>query len=316
MKKRYPRSSIRHLTPWIVSLTLLLLSGLWVSSCKTMETVSEIGTSAAAKVGFISHGQKRALDRSAKAVAKTFEDITPEQEYYIGRTVSAMIIDQYGVYNSKVATGYINRLGQTLARYSDKPETFGGYHFLVIDTDEINAFAAPGGFIFISKGMVRCCKTEENLAAVLAHEIGHVQNRDGLRAISTGRITEALTVVAEETVKSTTDIQTGKLTNIFAGSIKDIMSTLVMNGYSRKQEYQSDESAVMILKRTGYNPRALAHMLQEMQKRLKPGGPDFAKTHPRPEDRTKEIEPLLKDIPDTPAPSVQRNRFKRAVGRI
>jgi len=295
---------------------LMGVAGLFYIGCKTMDTVSELGTAAAAKAGLITHGQKRSLERSAKAISKTFEDITPEQEYYIGRTVGAMIIDRYGVYENEAATKYINVLGQTIAQFSNSPETFGGYHFLIINTDEVNAFAAPGGFIFVSKGMIRCCMNEDDLAAVLAHEIGHVQNKDGLRAISAGRITEALTIVGEETVKTTAGVGAGKLTEIFAGSIKDIVSTLVVNGYSRKQEYEADAAAVQILNRVGYTSYALVNMLSEMERQIKPDGLDFAKTHPRPEDRIKEIQPLVKEISDTPVPVVRQDRFQNAIGNI
>jgi predicted Zn-dependent protease len=85
--------------------------------------------------------------KSYQAVSKSFEDITPQQEYYIGRTVGARILQKYKPYDNPAANRYVNTLGQTLAQASDLPETYGGYHFLIQDSDEINAFAAPGGFI-------------------------------------------------------------------------------------------------------------------------------------------------------------------------
>ena len=91
--------------------------------------------------------------RASKAVAKTFEDITPEQEYYIGRTIGAVILDKYKPYDDKKATMYVNTLGQTLAQASDLPETFGGYHFLIQDSmrsthwpHPAGSFLSPGGF--------------------------------------------------------------------------------------------------------------------------------------------------------------------------
>ena len=90
----------------------------------------------------------------------------------------------------------------TLSKTSDLPETFGGYHFLILDSDEINAFAAPGGFIFVTRGLLRCCKHEDAAAAVLAHEIGHVELRHGLQAIKKSRITTALTTLGIAGVKT------------------------------------------------------------------------------------------------------------------
>ncbi len=74
-------------------------------------------------------------------------------------------------------------LGQSLVIFSDRPETFGGYHFLLLDSNEINAFAAPGGLILVTRGMLQCCANEDELAAVLAHEIAHVEKKHGLTAI-------------------------------------------------------------------------------------------------------------------------------------
>lgn len=258
----------------------------------------------------------KAITRAAPAVAKTFQDITPEQEYYIGRAVGATIVSKYKPYNSARANHYLNILGQTLAQASDNPETFGGYHFLILDTDEVNAFAAPGGLIFVSRGMLRCCKSEDAVASVLAHEIGHIQNHHGLSAIQKGRITTALAILATESVKAFGRSELAKLTEAFEGSIHDITTTLVNNGYSRELERQADAAAVLILQRVGYNPSALVEMLEEMKNYLKPGGLDFAKTHPSPDSRIEDIKKLIGAYhPTSPIPARQA-RFTRTVGNI
>lgn len=165
-------------------------------------TVAEMATTIGQQAGVLTPGQSESINRTAQAVEKTFKDITPEQEYYIGRSVAATVLNAYKPFDRDAANEYLNLLGQTLAQASDKPETFGGWHFLILDTDEINAFSAPGGLVMISKGMIRCCKTEDALAAVLAHEIGHVQNQHGLKAIKKGRLTSALTILAVEGAKN------------------------------------------------------------------------------------------------------------------
>jgi predicted Zn-dependent protease len=257
-----------------------------------------------------------AISRAAPAVAKTFKDITPEQEYYIGRAVSATILNKYRPYTNTYANFYVNLLGQTLAQASDKPETFGGYHFLILDTNEINAFAAPGGLIFVSRGLLRCCKNEDAVAAVLAHEIGHVVHQHGLRAIKTGRLTTALTILATESIKTFGGKELATLTEAFEGSITDITTTLMNNGYSRGCESEADIAAVTILQRVGYNPKALTEMLEEMKKHLKPGGLDFAKTHPSPESRIKDVEKLIGASLPTSAPPARQARFTKALGTI
>jgi predicted Zn-dependent protease len=253
--------------------------------------------------------------KSYQAVSKSFEDITPQQEYYIGRTVGARILQKYKPYDNPAANRYVNTLGQTLAQASDLPETYGGYHFLIQDSDEINAFAAPGGFIFVTRGILRCCQHEDAVAAVLAHEIGHVQSHHGLQAINKSRVTDALTTLAVEGTKTFGNEELASLTQTFEDSISDITSTLVVNGYSRAFEYQADSGAVNILYRTGYNPSGLVDMLNVMDQRLKSGGNDFVKTHPSPTKRISEIETFL-TYSKVQSPVPRQARFKRALGAI
>lgn len=293
-----------------------LLAGLaGGSGCASMEQVAQVGTSVAQSQGVVTGEQAKSIIRSTTAIAKTLEDFTPEQEYYIGRSVGAVVVNRYKPYPKDQANSYLNLLGQTLAQASDRPETFGGYHFLILDSDEINAFAAPGGLIFVSRGMLRCCRSEDAVAAVLAHEIAHIQHRHGIQSIEKSRQTQALTVLAAEGAKTFGKKELADLTKTFEGSINDITSTLINNGYSRSFEQEADASAVRILSRVGYDPNALVAMLREMGKRLKPGGLDFAKTHPSPGSRIDDIESLVGRASLTEPPA-RHERFLRAVGNI
>lgn len=243
----------------------------------------------------ISKGIDTAI-KSSEVIARTFEDFSPSQEHYIGRTVGAMVLQKYRSHDDPDATRYINELGQTLAQASDRPETYAGYHFLILDSDEVNAFAAPGGLIFVTRGLIRCCPNEDALAAVLAHEIGHVQLKHGLQSIHQSRVTSAFTFLGVEGARTYGRSEVANLANIFGDTITDITSTLINNGYSRAFELEADRAAVSIMKRVGYDPNGLVAMLQGMKARLRPGGPDFAKTHPAPDDRIAAIEqsPLAK----------------------
>ncbi len=297
--------------PLTCGFLVILVSALAVGGCKTLESMGELGGQVGKATGVMTDEQAESLGRATKAVAKTFADITPEQEYYIGRAVAATILHVYSPYDNKEATRYLNLLGQTLAAASDKPETYGGYHFLILDSDEINAFAAPGGLIFVSRGMLRLCRDEDDLAAVLAHEIGHVQNQHGLKAIKSGRLTSALTILAAEGARSFGGKELAELTDAFEGSIGDITSTMMNSGYARSAEREADATAIVIVKRVGYNPNGLVEMLMEMKKQLKPGGLDFAKTHPDPNDRIKDIEEIIGRYTVVSAPQPRQDRFER-----
>jgi len=285
----------------------------FISGCKTLDTLAQSGPSF--QIGDVVVDTK-AIAKETQVVTKSFEDITPEQEYYIGRTVGAMILQKYPPYSNPAAEGYINVMGQMLAQASDCPETYGGYHFLIQDSDEINAFAAPGGFIFLTRGMLRCCPQEDAVAAVLAHEIGHVQYKHGLRAIKQSRVTSALTALAIKGTKKYGDEDLAKLTETFEGSISDITKTLIVNGYSRSFENQADLAAISILQRTGYNPNGLVMMLNQMKIQLKPGRQDFAATHPSPDSRLAEIQKYIGNYSAVKSPQARQDRFKASLGRI
>ncbi|HPF69116.1 MAG TPA: M48 family metallopeptidase [Candidatus Krumholzibacteria bacterium] len=295
--------------------TLIMLAlgaALLAAGCAT---VARVGTQVAQGSGAITEDQAGSINRTTDALEKTFQDITPEQEHYIGRAVAADILASYKPADRQSFDAYLNTLGQTLALASNRPETFGGWHLLLLDSDEINAFAAPGGLILVTKGLVRCCASEDELAAVLAHEIAHVQNRDGLKAIKKSRLTAALATIGVETARQLGDQQIRDLAGQLEGSVHDITQTLVNNGYARGLEFQADRDAVVILERLGYDPSALVRMLDTMGKRVKPGGPGFAHTHPSPADRIAEVKPEAVAMSGG-EPSLRAQRFAAAMAGL
>jgi predicted Zn-dependent protease len=290
-----------------------LLAAALFSGCAE---VSEAGAGIAHAAGVITDDQARAITRSAAAVEKTWQDLTPEQEYYIGRAVAAQVFQSYPPLDRPEANAYLNLLGQSLVIFSDRPETFGGYHFLLLDSDEINAFAAPGGLILVTRGMVRCCQNEDELAAVLAHEICHVSMKHGLSAIKQGRLTEAFTIIGAETAKQMGSEEVAALTREFEGSVGDVVMTLTTSGYSRKQETRADAAAVEILRRAGYPETAILTMLQRMDERLSnAGGLGFAKTHPSAASRADALRPGIVDTGAT-VNAVRQQRFVAAMQSV
>jgi beta-barrel assembly-enhancing protease len=214
------------------------------------------------------------------SVRKGIEDLTPEEEYYIGRSVSAQILARYRPLNEAKVNRYLNTLGGYLRQYSARPETFGGYHFQLIDSPEVNAFAAPGGFILVTSGLYRLLGSEEELAAVLAHEIAHVTLQHGLAAIRTANLTQAFTLIGKNLAeRSHKGQQLIALTDAFDAGIDDIIGQLVNSGYSRGQELEADAEAQRILRAAGYDPAGLAAMLQKLDRHAG-GGAGFYKTHP------------------------------------
>jgi len=254
-------------------------------SCTTIGPIAEL----MGEIGYLSDSQVDSISKSAEAGAKATEDITPSEEYYIGRSLGAIILSQYSVYNDTKSTEYLNKIGQLLSLNSSRPETFGGYHILILDSDEINAFAAPSGHIFISKGLIKLTENEDELAAIIAHEISHVVLQHGLEAIKKSRVTSFVTILGSSALKEFGSKEIAELTTLFEDSLADITSTLINSGYSRKFELEADLMTIDILRRTGYDVYALSKVLKNMSKVLTPNGLDFAKTHPDPEDRLENL---------------------------
>lgn len=287
---------------------LLILAG--------CSAVSQIATQVAVDQGAITEDHAESINRTVEAVEKAYTDITPEQEHYIGRAVAATLLATYPALDDVAANRYVNRLGQTLAMASERPETFGGYHFLILDSDEINALACPGGLVLVSRGLIACCDGEDALAAVLAHEIGHVAGKHGLRSIKKSRLTSALTILAAEGVRSFGSADMAALVEDLEGSIDDITQSLVNSGYSRGLEREADTAAIDITTAVGYNARGLGSMLEQMQRRWSPSGPGFMRTHPSPADRLADVRPRLTPLAPLDPPAVRQQRFEAALGHL
>ncbi|MEN6336581.1 MAG: M48 family metallopeptidase [Phycisphaerales bacterium] len=296
-----------------IMLVLSLLIPMLFCGCEGMP---EAGTAIGEAVGVIDDDEAESIIRVGDAGVKAAQNLTPEQEYYIGRAVAAKVFQSYKPLDRAEANAYLNLLGQSLVAFSGRPETFRGYHFLLLDSDEVNAFAAPGGLILVTRGMIQCCENEDELAAVLAHEIGHVEKKHGLSAIKQARVTSALTILAAEGGKQLGGEELADLTEAFEGSIGDVFMTLTTKGYSRKQEFSADAAAVDTLRRAGYPESALVAMLQRMGQRLGDAeGPGFARTHPKAQTRIEAITPTIVDNGVT-SNAVRQQRFAKAMQSI
>jgi len=273
-----------------IALTVILIFVLLVAffSCGSMGSIADYGASIAEAAGLLSPTQAEILRKSGVAAdswSKAFEQITPEQEYYIGRAVGATVLSSYKLQTNKPdMVAYVNKICNALIINTDRPEIYNGYHVNILDSDEINAFATPGGHIFITRGLIACAESEDALAAVIAHEIAHIQLQHGLKAIKNSRITKALSDTASAgTAAAGYDL--GQVTETFGISVDEIVTTMMKNGYSQKQEFEADSTGMAFLSLAGYEPSALLDMLGVLQKTQgsHPGG--FNKTHPTPAQR-------------------------------
>ena len=275
----------------IISSSKIYLLGLVliaVSACAKNSPFNQLGSSLLSSTGLVSQSQADAFMKAGGEIVEASRPISDEEEYYLGRSVAAMVLGKYAPVRNDRLNSYVNKVGATVVAYSDRTETFGGYHFLVVESDEINAMSTPGGFVFITKAILNRMPNEDALAAVLAHEVGHIVKDHGMNAISQAHLAEAVSVIGRERISSTGGVTAQALDAAFGDSVGDVFKTLTEKGYSRSQEYEADEYAAELLHRAGYNPEAIVTMLRSLE-HLDGHGGWFA-THPSVAKRIDEVE--------------------------
>ena len=188
-----------------------------------------------------------------------FVVVSEEQELRMGRAYDQQIKKESPLYdhrrgNDKAALGlaaYVESLGQRLARHSHRAGL--EYRFAVIDSPEVNAFALPGGYIYVTRGILAYLNSEAELAAVLGHEIGHVTARHSVRQMSAEQGANIGLTIASIFVPGLRSQSVGNLTNMAAGAL--------LSGYGRDHELEADRLGAEYLARTGYAPLAMISVI-------------------------------------------------------
>ncbi len=224
-----------------------------------------------------------------KKNVESARDLDPEGEWQIGRVASAELMVNYKPLGDEALNDYVQTVGQAVAMSSDRPQTFSGYHFQVLDSEEINALSVLGGYVFVTKGMLRLLENEDQLACVLAHEVAHVALGHGAAAIAKARRMKATIGIAADASKTYGSKSAGKDLAALKGDVKSFMEILNRTGYGQSKEYEADEKGAVYAQRTGYDPSAMAEVLRKLEVATgKQGG--FLKTHPKADKRAKLLE--------------------------
>ena len=241
-------------------------------------------------------------------VQQATRNVSESEEYLVGRAVAARILTAYSLVQDPKLQLYVNEVGQTVARKSSRPKTYKGYHFAVLESPEPNAFACPGGIILITRGMLKICGNEDELAAALAHEVAHVAHRDGINSIAKSRWAE---VVADRRIAAAKERggRAAQMVTLYEGSINDVFKSIATNGYSRTAEWAADQEALRTLSRAGYSPEALASLLAKMmgQTNQQVG---IYRTHPPTALRLAKVKAQVKDLKPEKMQKVREVRFK------
>jgi len=217
--------------------------------------------------------------------------ITPEQEVALGLQAAPEMVQQFGGLDpDSKAQARVRRIGERLVSRTaagQSPYTFE-FH-LLDDPKTINAFALPGGQVFLTEGLLRRLETDGQLAGVLGHEIGHVVGRHGAEHIAKQQLTEGLTGAA---VLATYDPNNPSSRN--SAAVAAMIGQLVGMRFGRQDELEADELGVRFASETGYDPRSMIGLMKILDQSSEGGRPpEFFSTHPNPENRIQRIQAAI-----------------------
>ncbi|MFC6634645.1 M48 family metalloprotease [Microbulbifer taiwanensis] len=174
--------------------------------------------------------------------------MSEEKEIEIGREMHQKLVESTPIYKDPVLTAYVDHVGQKVAAASDRPEL--KYHFTIIDSQDINAFALPGGYVYINRGLLTYLHSEAEMAAVLAHEVGHITARHAVRQKT------AATGAGVASVLSVLVTGSGVV-----GDVANLWSTAAVKGYGRDMELEADRFGAQYMYNAGYDPQAMINVI-------------------------------------------------------
>ncbi|NNE44679.1 MAG: M48 family metalloprotease [Gemmatimonadetes bacterium] len=228
-----------------------------------------------------------ALGMTGCAAVSQFNVLSEQEELAMGAEFAAQLEQELVFITDPTVVGYIDRLGQRLAAVSQRSNI--PYKFHVVDTEDVNAFAVPGGYLYVHRGLIEAADSESELAGVLGHEIGHIVGRHSARQLSQQMGIAALAQVA-----------LGQNPNTVAAITAQIIATGAITRYSREMEGEADRLGVQELVDAGIDPGGLATFFDKLEEMRGGAGGSalekFFSTHPEPGARAAEVRAMVSSI--------------------
>jgi predicted Zn-dependent protease len=229
-----------------------------------------------------------ASDKPADQLLKALMggNVSPEEETRIGQQIAGNLLGAAPLVRDDGLQRYVNRVGRWVALQSERPDL--AWHFGVIESDDLNAFAAPGGYVFLTKGLYLKLKNEAELAGVLGHEIGHVLRKHHLKLLQKSQGIAALGGFLGKKLKNENEV----VQNLIGNGAE-----VVARGLDKDAEYEADRIGVVLSARAGYDAYALPAVLAEIGHVAKSDKSVslLFKTHPLPEDRLSQLSEVVGD---------------------
>ena len=219
---------------------------------------------------------------------KILDNLTPEEEFSIGKMqISELVTNR--IYDSKSQkVTYLNNIVNSLILSSDKPYVYDGYKVILVEDKSLNAMALPGGIIIVNDGIFNYLDNEDQLASILAHEIGHIQEKHNLHADKSFKIDDAVGIASNMGIAKNVDNQYAKFDS---ATLLNHISNSIVNGYEVSQEAEADSLAVKLLANAGYDPNEFLSTLNKLKEiNNSYGGANY------PVDRLTRLEPIIKEL--------------------
>jgi predicted Zn-dependent protease len=234
--------------------------------------------------------------------------VSLEKEIQIGQQVAAEFEQTAKLIEDPVITDYVDRVGQNLVKHSDAKVPF---HIKVVDTDEVNAFAFPGGFFYVNKGLILAADNESELAGVMAHEISHVCARHATARMTKGYVLQIVSIPAL--------FVGGYWTQMLIYNGLGLGINLELLGVTRESEKEADQLGIQYLWNTGYDPNSFVSFFEKLQaqEKSKPGKlSGFFRTHPYTEERIAASMDEERYLPEKDNYIVNTSEFDRVKARL
>lgn len=242
-------------------------------------------------------------------LSRSVENIDEAREIEIGRQLAAVLLGSKPLHPDMRLQRYVNQLGRWISLQSARPGL--PWTFIVLDDKGYNAFAAPGGYVFVTKGLIDTCADEAELAGILAHEITHVTAKHHLHAMRKTAQSGVLTqLVASQ-------IRTNAVGNLVASRVLALGRNLYARGLDQADEYQSDREGVVLAARAGFDPYGLVAVLQGLRTAT-PDNPLFTlalATHPPAQSRLDQLEQAMGRRLDGLPPGPEKTLAQRLGGQ-
>lgn len=298
MKKSESRTFVRRATVARILLTCAVAAAFVPFNMGGCASANDIGNMTGSIVGQATHDSSlgNRTGRQVAAGVNTAKALSVDEraEKAMGESVVLAVTNKYKLSTNQKLSHYVSLVGQTVVGSSSAPDL--EWVFGVLDTDEVNAFAGPGGFVLVTRGAIARMEDEAELAGVLAHEVAHVTQHHGLEAVKNSGKMKGLTELAAASV----DERAAQ----FMPLASEAVDTVAVKGYDRGQEFRADEEAVRLLGATGYDPNAYARFLGKLSSK---GG--LMSTHPGAAERAQRVASQIHREAPTAKGATLRERF-------